>query len=92
MTPADYADGMLAKTESTLDHGLDEMTERGVYLTDHAFRRLAQLGFVTLIVLAGALVFAMRFRPVRQGLQVAAATVDSDGLSSSRSRDRNTAA
>jgi hypothetical protein len=87
-----YAHGMLSKTESTLDHGLDEMTQRAEHITDHAFKRLAQLGLATLVCLAVALLVAMRAGPVRRNLHLETATTDSGEVPSRLHRERNTAA
>ena len=87
-----YADGMLSKTESTLDHGLDEMTQRAEQITDHAFKRLTQLGLATLVFLTVALVVAMRAGSVRRKLYLETATIDIGEVPSRPHRDRNTAA
>ena len=70
-----YADALLAKSEPALTKGLDEITERGVFLTDHTFKRLAQLGILTLIFMTAMLLIVMRLRPNRGVLHVATTNV-----------------
>ncbi len=87
-----YADALLAKSEPALTKGLDEITERGVFLTDHTFKRLAQLGILTLIFMTAMLLIVMRLRPNRGVLHVATTNEVEDDVVSGLHRYRKKAA
>ena len=86
-----YADHVLAQSEVAMDQGLSKVAEQAEHVADHVMKRIAQLGMVGMLLLAGMAWFLHRGTPVTR-LRLRVPPADDDEQATDRSRPRRKAA